>query len=151
MQCSNCGKEKKGNYKELCIACYNYFWRNGHHKQLKSKWCSVCGRIPKRNLEEGMCGTCYKYKHKTGRKRPRHLWDTEATCKNCGKPLSVCTRRSIRGLCSLCYDYKWCYKKDRPRRLWGIGNHGWCECGGPAVGIVDGMALCKNCLELELS
>ncbi len=151
MRCSNCGGEKNGSYKELCIACYNYFWRNGIHRRPKSKWCSVCGRVPRKHLEKGMCGACYKYKRRTGKNRPRHLWDRDAVCRNCRKPLSTCRRRSVKGLCSLCYDYRLCYDKDRPSRLWGIGPHGWCECGNAAIRVIEGMPLCKSCLELELS
>lgn len=113
----------------------------------QKRFCTVCGA--EGIYAQERCRACYFYHRRNGTDRPRHLWDKEHTCHNCGRPPRG--SRQVRGLCINCYIYESKTGKPRPQHLWGIGEHGWCDCGWPAITVVDGMALCKSCTELEQS
>lgn len=109
-------------------------------------WCKVCGKLE--NWRSGFCGACYRYWLDNRRKRPRHLWDDEVRCKNCGIPLASLgkydggSKRQKCGYCEPCYNYQSRYDKPRPRRLWLDGPYGFCECGYPAVALVEDIPVC---------
>ncbi len=112
----------------------------------KRQWCKNCGRME--NWRSGLCEACYHYWLRHRMKRPRHLWDDEMGCKNCGVPLKSQglfkggERRQRKGYCIPCAAYKLRTGKHRPKHLWGDGPHGWCECGYPAVALVEDMPVC---------
>lgn len=114
---------------------------------LPRKWCKICGEFDKR-IRLGMCDACYKFFLVHRKKRPRHLWDEDATCKNCDIPLSALgkyssgQKRHKKGYCDPCYNYQLRHQKPRPKHLWGDGPHGWCECGYPAVALVEDIPVC---------
>jgi hypothetical protein len=115
--------------------------------QNHQSWCKVCGRIDK-NYRIGMCAACYRYWRLYGKKRPRYLWDSDLRCKNCGIPLSALgTYKSgeklcRKGQCITCYNYASRWGKPRPKRLWLDGPYGFCECGYPAVALVEDIPVC---------
>lgn len=147
--------------KGRCRGCYTYFSRHGterpfdlykrvlgRHRRQAPRWCSNCGHPHVyANLR---CYACYKYRWRNGVERPRHKWDNEAGCIVCGIPLATLPvqsngrRYSASGMCYPCYQYRSRTGEDRPRHLWGIGPHGWCECGYPAVVTVEGMPVCER-------
>lgn len=109
--------------------------------QRKERWCKVCGSL--RIWRAGRCGTCDSYWKRNHVERPRHLWDDEVKCKVCGVPLNALglhngRKRQRRGKCETCASYWRKYRRERPRYLWGIGPAGWCDCGYPAIAVVDG-------------
>ena len=118
------------------------------HRQIKRGWCSNCGSTDV--MTTGMCPQCRRYWLKYGKKRPRHLWDTDAVCRNCKVPLHALgrfnngSRRQARGLCTPCNEYKQRTGQPRPKHLWGDGPHGWCECGYPAVALVEDIPVCAR-------
>lgn len=79
----------------------------------------------------------------------------ERWCKVCGVPLSALgihngRKRQRRGKCETCASYWRKYRRERPRYLWGIGPAGWCECGYPAVDLVDGdIPVCDRHREID--
>lgn len=76
------------------------------------------------------------------------MWDVEVACANCGVPFSSLGKqssgvhRSRGNLCLTCYKYQNRYGRPRPQYLWGIGPLGWCECGFPAIALVESMPVC---------
>lgn len=149
--CKNCGRPAVSN-RSRCPGCYTY-WRThqaerpgrlyGRKLPLdrigKPAWCEVCGDT--NVLAGGKCSACYKYWLKYKKKRPRHRWDPEYRCKTCGIPLAVLDRQA-NGRCNACYMYRSRHGADRPRELWGDGPHGFCECGYPAVALVEDIPVC---------
>lgn len=138
---------------ERCAACWSYFRmfqkertpeiiQAAAQRKKRAKWCIVCGDLSVHCKER--CKPCYIYWrwHGWKKERPRHIWDKDAPCKNCGRPLSV--SRGSNGLCVACYHFD---RTDRvrPRELWGIGEHGWCECGNPGTIVQQGVVLCAHC------
>ena len=151
--CKICGRAAAPN-RSRCAACYRYYREHRQERPLAlwsrtlsvdrgsaPAWCEVCGDI--RIDCGGKCNACYGYWIKHRRKRPRYWWDVDAVCKTCRIPLASVGRyrtgrpRWIKGHCPACYRYKERTGKARPRHLWGIGEHGWCDCGFPAVAIVS--------------
>lgn len=112
-------------------------------------WCKICGQFDRR-LRCNMCGACYKFFRLHRKNRPRHLWDHEARCKNCNIPLTVLgkydsgAKRQKKGYCDPCYNYHLRYGKARPKHLWLDGPHGFCECGYPAVALVEDIPVCAR-------
>lgn len=155
--CSNCNCV--GVYaKKRCFACWIYHKRNhterpkhlwfrtlGVHEKDKPRWCRNCTSP---NIVSNLrCGACDQYYRIHKKERPRHLWDTDMGCTNCRIPLASLPRRKYgkyprrrqnKGRCQACHSYLRKYGRERPRYLWGIGPLGWCECGHPAVDLVDG-------------
>lgn len=113
------------------------------------RWCKVCGEFDTR-LRLGMCGTCYKFFRLHRKNRPKHLWNSEGRCKNCNIPLAALgkydsgAKRQKRGYCDPCYNYQSRYGKARPKHLWMDGPHGFCECGYPAVALVEDIPVCTR-------
>jgi hypothetical protein len=107
------------------------FW--GAHRDAP-RWCKRCRTYGE--LRSGLCGACYEYKRRNKKSRPRYCWDEDIGCRNCGIPLKS-IRQNAKGHCYACAQYQRRTGKDRPRHLWGIGPAGWCECGYPAVAIID--------------
>ena len=160
MVCSNCRKAPvKYTKSALCSTCGKYEQRHGKPRPqslitppCKPQTCKVCGSG--KVFSWGMCQTCDGYKRRTGKNRPRALFADDPICKNCKRPLRHLPNRQRqhrRMLCTACADYERCNHKPRPQHLWGVGPHGWCECGWPAIEMIEGMALCKGCVELERS
>lgn len=151
--CKVCGRAA-AQRRSRCATCSTYWYTNKkerppelHNRSLPvdrnncPAWCDVCGNTA---LWRGnKCQACYQYWQANRKKRPRYLWDTEMGCKCCGVPLSSVgyqksgKRRTVRGFCLACYEYRRTNGKARPRHLWGIGPAGWCECGYPAVAVID--------------
>lgn len=153
--CRNC--HCQGTYaKGRCHACWIYHKRTqserpqrlwnrdlGVYEKDKPHWCRNC--TSPSVVARRRCGACNQYYKKHGKERPRHLWDSEMGCINCGIPLASLPRRSYgiyqrrrqnKGRCQACHSYRRKYGRERPRHLWGVGPHGWCECGWPAVTLV---------------
>ncbi len=154
--CGNCGEDKRLKLKDpaRCDTCYSYLKRTKHDRpqsrcqpQPAPTWCKNCERSGL--IIGGRCLTCRGYYKRHGKERPRRLWDNQSPCRICGIPKFM--RKQIRGRCVNCDRYKRTYGTERPQRLWGIGPHGWCECGWPAIEQIAGMSLCKGCAELERS
>lgn len=150
--CSNC-KRQDARRRGRCHAC-DRWWRlkcierpSRLYLREKKSWCVVCGST--KVFANQKCQPCNRYHHRTGKRRPRYLWDKNIVCSNCSRPLSRCQRNKAK--CKVCTNYKNRVGVERPRHLWDIGEHGWCECGWPAIALIDGMALCKSCAELEVS
>jgi hypothetical protein len=120
------------------------------HVVVKARWCKVCGNP--RLHKTRRCYTCYGFWLRNGHDRPRHLWDVDAKCSNCNFPLSAVgvkvqrdgieRRRQCNGRCQTCDSYWRKYKRERPKYLWGDGPHGFCECGYPAVALVEDIPVC---------
>ncbi len=159
--CKNCQRRPVAKKRSRCPGCYRYFNRTGTERprDLYSRetkidqtgapaWCDVCGDP---RLHRGQkCCACYRYWIKHGKKRPRRFWDLEMGCRNCGIPLNALghqpngRRRQRKGYCTACYYYKNRTGEPRPRELWGIGPFGWCECGYPAVALVEDIPVCAR-------
>ena len=155
--CSNCRRspaKKMGR----CDPCYNYYNRTGIERSAAAcqkpprmkqpKWCKNCGRM---DVEaHGRCNACRQYYDTNGKERPRHLYkvDQDRRCRNCKIPLASLGRkpsgqnRYACGQCDPCYRYKQRTGKPRPRHLWGDGPLGFCECGYPAVALVEDIPVC---------
>ncbi len=147
MKCGNCGRPGKLT-RERCHNCYCYRHKYGVERpqrlispKSRPKWCYNC-KSTKAPFIQGMCRACHGYKKRTGRVRPRYLWDKELGCATCGVPLSTVERHADK--CAACYAYKLRYGIERPERLWGIGPAGWCECGFPAVAMVEENPVCNR-------
>jgi len=169
-QCKSCGIDLERNSCSLglCSRCYEYQRRTGRDRssylielderrgriaasnraKQKQNWCSICGALHVHCLN--MCVACYYYFIRNNKNRPRHLWDDEAICGNCKRPLANQTK-SCGGYCRRCYDYRYRTKRDRPSHLWGMGDCGWCECGQPANDKIEGIPVCQSCFALERS
>jgi hypothetical protein len=157
--CRTCGS-KAAEGRTVCMACHSYYHRTGKERParmwnknlppMRARWCKVCGSLSVEG-RTGKCELCIKYFQRHRRDRPRYLWDVDATCINCGIPLSSQRkrkngyRRGGCGLCYPCYQYQQKCRRARPRYLWGIGEYGWCLCGCPAVTQHDGFNLCSRC------
>lgn len=157
--CSNC-KMVEAVKSGRCAICYNYHNRTGRerpaelylrpHRQKQAKWCKNCGRMDLRS--HSRCNACHQYFKTHGKERPRHLYkvDQERRCKNCKFPLAALGKkpsgqnRHKCGLCETCYSYKRRTGKARPRQLWGDGPYGFCECGYPAVALVEDIPVCAR-------
>lgn len=156
-QCVNCWRTAK--HGERCQACYTYFYRHGVERPMElhrrktltdrggqPAWCEVCGNP--NVFMSGKCSACYEYWKTHKKKRPKYMWDEDAKCKNCGYPLKAVgvensgQRRCRKGLCNPCRHYRQKMGKDRPKHLWGDGPHGFCECGYPAVALVEDIPVC---------
>ena len=148
--CSNCGK-KPVVHDERCERCYRYKLVHGYDRPLRivyrEKFCTNCKSFFRGTSEQ--CSACRRYKARTGKARPAYLWNVELRCKTCKRPLAQCGRRLDR--CPACYRYWNEHGVDRPRHLWGIDEHGWCDCGWPAIVTIHSMNLCNSCAELEMS
>lgn len=153
-ECITCRQVKFVENQGRCAACHKYLRKYGRERPItaihaaaerskRAKWCTVCGH-PKTHCRE-RCAACYRYWMKSGfkRDRPRHMWDKDATCRTCGRPLWV--KPGSNGRCLACYKFFNRTHRDRPRHLWGIGPVGWCECGEPAITIREKMTLCAGC------
>lgn len=147
MTCGNCGQSGK-LIRQRCHNCYCYRHKYGVERpqrlispKSRPKWCYNC-KSTKAPFIQGMCKACHGYKKRTGRTRPRYRWDKELGCATCGVPLSTVERHADK--CAACYAYKLRYGRERPRRLWGIGPAGWCECGFPAVAVVEKNPVCNR-------
>ncbi len=123
----------------------------GSDAGMTARWCKVCGALEVYGY--GRCYNCYRYYYRHKRERPRHFWDKNHTCKTCGVPLSSLgvyddgvkvRRRQVKGRCHACRIYLYRCKRERPERLWGIGPAGWCECGFPAVAVVEDNPVCNR-------
>lgn len=157
--CKNCGRKRVASGGR-CASCHGY-WVSHNHTERPAKlydrklpvdrvgepaWCEVCGAPSIKS--SGKCAACYAYWQENRKKRPRRLWDPDAPCKNCGIPLRTLGRRKSGFLrrsgdyCAACVAYKRRTGKPRPRELWGIGPLGWCECGYPAVALVEDIPVC---------
>lgn len=118
------------------------------HRKIKKGWCANCGST--KVMTVGLCSPCRRYWLKHGRKRPKHLWSSDVVCKNCRMPLGGVgklnsgARRQRKGRCLPCAEYMKRTGKARPKHLWGDGPHGWCECGYPAVALVEDIPVCAR-------
>lgn len=89
--CKQCGCEKKGRYKDICLSCYN----KNNFQSIKSKECSTCG-ISHKQYGINCC------------KCSREL----RISKEPIIPCSVCARTNIRIthkkliMCTTCYRHK---------------------------------------------
>lgn len=151
-QCTVCSSPHSSE-RSRCPTCYSYWRKHGtdRPKQLcerkaKPAWCEVCGDP---NVEaQSKCKACYMYWRRHKKKRPRFLWDTDCRCKNCKIPLRSLgrwasgTQRWRSGFCEACIQYKDRTGKARPKHLWGDGPLGFCECGYPAVALVEDIPVC---------
>lgn len=146
--CSNCGRSLI-HAKGRCAACYAHWVATGTERRSRRtrthqqmKWCKRCGGLQVYAFNR--CVTCYRYRRKHGKDRPKYLFDDNPCCGNCGIPLRTLISgsgkrtTSVKGVCEPCYNYKRRFGKERPRHLWGAGEHGWCDCGYPAIALVDG-------------
>ena len=111
------------------------------------KWCKNCG--DPRLWCLGRCQNCDRYWRRTGKERPKHLWNRrEQVCSNCKFPIAAAPpfkrgeRRQCAGRCQPCHSYWKKYHKERPKELWGDGPYGFCECGYPAVALVEDIPVC---------
>lgn len=143
--CQNCGRLSiDGN---RCARCRAYKTANGHERPINeetfSELRSLRGKMARRDsvkakgfvvcktckaeraIAKGYCGTCYNYRARTGRSRPKHL--IHQLCTNCGCPIGESVPS---GLCYRCYAYQAMFKKPRPQRVWKTVDPwlGWCEC-----------------------
>lgn len=158
--CKNCGRPA-ARRRSRCATCYNYYSRTGKERPPElygrklpvdltgtPQWCEVCGDT--RLWRGNKCQACYAYWVKHRKKRPKRLWDDDATCRNCGIPLNAVgkqksgRRRQAKGYCLNCYTYKNRTGKERPKEFWGDGPHGFCECGYPAVALVQDIPVCAR-------
>lgn len=152
-KCSNCGaflpmgKVRRGR----CMSCAKYFRLNGTERPeyfWSSKFCSNCSESLA--YARGRCEACNRYFCRHGAERPRHYFK-DATCMNCKKPL-LNDRCPTKGFCENCRQYSRRNNgKNRPKRLWGVGPHGWCDCGQPAVELIEDIPVCKACFDMEMS
>lgn len=157
LTCSNCQRaaaKKMGR----CDSCYQYYHRTGVERPATAylrprrgtqiKWCKNCGRMDV--VAHNRCNACDNYYRVHKKERPRHLYkvDHEHRCKNCGIPLAAQGKRRSsrnrfsRGFCETCHSYKRRTGKARPKHLWGDGPFGWCDCGYPAMALVEDIPVC---------
>ena len=151
--CSNCnvfvamGNIRRGR----CRNCAKYLRLNGVERPRYlwgSKFCDNCKSSMR--FAKGRCSACYVYHRRHGCERPLYFLK-DAKCKNCKKPL-LSDRRPSKGLCENCYQYLQRHDgRSRPQRLWGTGSNGWCDCGQPAVDLIEDIPVCSACLKLERS
>lgn len=152
--CDNC-KRAPIHGKGRCAACYRHWKKYGTERKSRRtrtpqqmKWCKRCGRLQVYAFNR--CVTCYRYRRIHGKDRPKYLFDDEQRCQNCSIPLrtliSASGKRttSIKGICEACYNYKRRFGIERPQRLWGAGPEGWCDCGYPAVALVEDIPVCAK-------
>lgn len=157
--CSNC-KQAEATKSGRCTICYNYHNRTGSERPAymylkpprtkQAKWCKNCGRMDLRS--HSRCNACHQYFKAHGKERPRHLYkvDQERRCKNCKIPLATLGKKPSGqnrykcGLCETCYSYKRRTGCHRPHHLWGDGPLGFCECGYPAVALVEDIPVCAR-------
>lgn len=156
--CKNCGRPA-AHKRSRCSGCYKY-WKVHHierpehlYKRVligdrggKPGWCEVCGNTKVHT--SGKCITCYDRWVKGRPRRAKWLWDEDYRCKTCGIPLKSIghykngRRRQVKGYCVACYKYKRRTGQPRPKHLWGDGPLGFCECGYPAVALVEDIPVC---------
>ncbi len=152
--CGNCGRSPV-HARNRCEACYRHLQLTGQERTSRRtrtsqqmKWCKRCGSL--KVYAFNRCKTCYRYRWEHGKDRPKYLFDDNPCCKNCDAPLRTLISRSgkrstsIKGFCEACYNYKRRFGKDRPQHLWGAGPVGWCECGYPAVALVEDIPVCSR-------
>ena len=157
--CKNCQRRPAAKKRSRCSGCYKY-WKVNHverperlYKRVsigdrggRAGWCEVCGNT--KVHASGKCVTCYDRWVKDKSRRPKWLWDDDYRCKTCNVPLKSMghykngRRRQVKGYCVACYKYKRRTGSPRPRELWGDGPHGFCECGYPAVALVEDIPVC---------
>lgn len=134
----------------ICTTCIKYQKRHAgasrplthiekvSQRRRRARWCQTCGNP---EIEAARrCKACYSYWHRTGKPRPRWLWDEDFCCIVCGFPKKAAHRKNRpggglkfwKGRCFACYGYFHKFKRDRPAYLWGRGTYGWCICGYPA-------------------
>lgn len=153
---------KKTHGLGLCSACSTFYFK---HRQMrprrlieasairrrKAKWCMTCGNPNVMCKQE--CKSCYGYRERNGRPRPRWIWDDEFPCVNCGIPKKAASRRKCgrilfhKDRCAPCYSYQRRTGKERPEYLWGKGKHGFCDCGSPAEHQIDKINMCNRCVK----
>lgn len=117
--------------------------------------CANCKQA--RARARGLCASCYIYRLRHGRSRPRHYFIE--TCKVCERPRDTAATSFRNGRCDTCYQYRRRYGKDRPQYLLERqARKGWCDCGEPAVAnkavtvghsMAQTLRLCEECLEWE--
>lgn len=132
--CKNCGEESlRSLQRGMCPKCYRFWQRHGVMRSAKTM-----SRLPPdsnqrscKNCHEGkavareLCATCWNYQKRTGRRRPRYLW--QDACVNCGKP-STGQRSLCKGRCKNCYY--WWHKYGEDRKIESVR---WCDCGHKAT------------------
>lgn len=143
--CGNCGELTHNGSK--CSRCRMYFRDNGHERPVDPEIRTELRRIrssisrkkvvaargfvscrhcrDNRAVANGLCNTCYNYKLRNGKARPKHL--IYQRCNNCKCPIGSSSRS---GLCRRCYLYNNVFNKPRPERVWKTVDPwlGWCEC-----------------------
>lgn len=150
----------------LCGACNMFQRRHGRLRTqddmrlpLNAGTCRNCHRAPAQAT--GRCYTCYRYRQRNGRERPRKLYARPERCRNCGKP-----RDSLpyldKGRCNACRKYWKRHGVERPPELINAPL-GYCDCGhkatrtldltfttGTGLKVTDTYHLCDDCYQLEI-